>query len=223
MQKKKKTKSTEFPATLCDERFINFYIIKKGNCPCHLISDIQYSVVGSFCGFYVRFCIVLSYNGDRRPAHEISNSNGMKFWWSLLFFVLFFLLKCLWRLASDSNFGWNAKHKEFFSRIKKTKKRSHSRPFVQYFRACMIVHYVCFAIIFNSCAAIKLLLFDDLSFFLHRSDARWQKLFLFSRSSVEMNAHNQKFYSFMRETVTTMHIYNNESYLFIIWYEFQRF
>lgn len=65
----------------------------------------------------------------------------------------FILLKCLWRLAPDSNFGWNTKHKFFFSAY------WEERGIIC---AAMLAY---FAIIFNSWAAIKLLLFDDFSFF----------------------------------------------------------
>lgn len=123
---KKTRKSTEFSATLCDERFINFHIIKRRGIAPVTLSDIQYSVGAVVRWFLFPFAVrLVSWSSPNLTwAHAISNSNSMKFWWSLPFWLrlgfCFILLKCLWRLAPDSNFGWNTKHKVFFRRTEKS-------------------------------------------------------------------------------------------------------
>lgn len=84
----KAKKGTEFSATLCDERFINFHIIKQAGellLSFYQIFNIRFGRLGFFHFLLVYRCILL--HRVWRP-HEIWNSNGMKFWRSLPFFSL---------------------------------------------------------------------------------------------------------------------------------------
>lgn len=121
---KKTRKSTEFSATLCDERFINFHIIKRRGIAPVTLSDIQYSV-GAVV--FISFRCSVGLMIEPRTSHGLMQFQIPTAWnfddrcrFSLRLGFCFILLKCLWRLAPDSNFGWNTKHKVFFRRTEKS-------------------------------------------------------------------------------------------------------